>query len=110
MILWEAVLKICVRPACVSVNYATWAYLSVTGMQELECRVAHLRVLCTFVIAGIETTEDGLVSWDLLQKLGAVVDVAQDRVMFSKDLLRNEDFIKNGGPKARNNNAMEATK
>lgn len=54
-------------------------------MQEFEYRDTDLIVLHMFIIEDKETKEDGLVSWDLLLKLGAAVNIRQCRVTFSKD-------------------------
>lgn len=81
-ILRKAVSGVPVQQVLTKAKGVTGANLAVLGAQELECQVAHLRVKHTFVIANIETWRDGLVGWDLLQKLGAVVDVAHGGVTF----------------------------
>lgn len=80
-ILREAIPGIPVPPARICAREVTGAPLSVLGVQEVECRVANRRVSHCFVIADVKTSYEGLIGWDLLRKLGAVVDAAEGTSM-----------------------------
>lgn len=109
-ILRKAVAGVAVIPLRVDAKGVTGARLSVTGTQELECCVGHHKVLHTFIIADIETWRDGLLGWDLLHKLGAVVDVANQGVTFrsgSLEISQLVDVLSDRGTLHPRDNALQ---
>ncbi|XP_039297997.1 uncharacterized protein LOC120354668 [Nilaparvata lugens] len=73
-ILREPIPHVPLQPAWVVAKGATGALLGVQGAQTLDVEIAHVKVRHTFIIATIDTWRDGLIGWDLYQKLGLVLD------------------------------------
>lgn len=70
-----------IHPSRVVASGITGAPINLQGEQELECRVHPLTFSHRFVIADVISRADGIMGWDLLSKVGFVIDAAQGQLV-----------------------------
>lgn len=85
-ILREAVPGVPMQSTNVFAKGVTGAILGVKGVQDLECNFEGRKILHSFVIANLDTSRDGIIGWDLLERMGAVIDARRRRMSFLDDL------------------------
>ncbi|XP_039283548.1 uncharacterized protein LOC120351144 [Nilaparvata lugens] len=82
-ILREAIPGVPIKAAGIRARGVTGAALGILGTQEVTCNVANLQVTHQFVIATVDIPGDGLIGWDVLKKLGAVIDAKSQIITFT---------------------------
>jgi len=60
--------------------------LKIRGIQMLRCNLEGRRVDHPFAIADFDTPKDGIMGWDLIAKLGLIVDARNHRVSYCEEV------------------------
>lgn len=69
------------HPTRIMASGVTGTPIVVRGEQDLECRVESTVFSHRFVVADVVSRADGLMGWDLMRKLGLIIDAAKGSIV-----------------------------